>query len=42
MTSNGLWTTDPIDMTSSSGQQLAAPGTAWAGQAFQVTWLAPD
>lgn len=40
MTSNGLWTTDVLDMVGSTGNTLAAPGPAYAGQAFQNTWHA--
>jgi hypothetical protein len=40
MTSNGLWTTDLIDMVNSSGIALALPGPAYGGQAFQDTWQA--
>ncbi len=40
MISNGLWTTDLIDMVNSSGIALALPGPAYGGQAFQDTWEA--
>lgn len=40
MTSNGLWTTDAIDMLDSAGHNLALPGPAHVGQAFRVTWYA--
>ena len=40
MTSNGLWTTDSIDMVGSTGATLALPGPAYGGQAFLDTWSA--
>jgi hypothetical protein len=40
MTSNGLWTTDAIDMAGSTGNTLALPGPVYGGQAFQDTWHA--
>jgi hypothetical protein len=40
MTSNGLWTTDTINMVGSTGNTLALTGPAYGGQAFQDTWHA--
>jgi hypothetical protein len=41
LTSNSLWTADSLTMVNSTGTAtLAAPGPAYAGQAFQDTWRA--
>jgi hypothetical protein len=41
MVSNGLWTTDALDMLGSAGNTLAAPGPVQSGgRAFQDTWHA--